>query len=281
MTLAERRRRRIGILTRDFGLYHDLVRLLRDREVPFVSLAFGETPGPEVGVVLTSWRDAVRGGLPEQAPVVAVPVDAEGEEDLESGLQSALQVLEGEAHAGLVVVGVDPGKRPGLAVLADSRVVHTAHAVSVEEAAQLIQRAAERFTADRTVVRVGHGSPKERDELLVRLRSWAERAGVRVEVVDETGTTPARGTTGGIPLDVAAAMGIARSSGHAAFPVRGHRPTEREVRHVQRESRTATGGRFSISRRAARRVARGEWTLDEAIEAEDPASRRRNRRGSP
>lgn len=281
MTLAERRRRRIGVLTRDFGLYHDVVRMLRHRDVPFVSLAFGETPGPEVGVVLTSWRDAVRGGMPESVPMVAVPVDAEGNEDLEAGLQSALQVLEGEAHVGLLVVGVDPGKRPGLAVLADSRLVHTAHAVSVEEAATLVRRAAERFTSDRTLVRVGHGSPTERDELLGRLRTWADRSGIRVEIVDETGTTPARGTTGGMPLDVAAAIGIARSAGHPAFPVRGRRPTEREVRHVQRESRTATGGRFSISRRAARRVARGDWSLEEAIAAEDPEVKRRNRRGSP
>jgi hypothetical protein len=268
-------------LTRDFGLYHDLVRLLRERSVPFVSLAFDETPPPQVGVVLTSWRDTVQGGLPQHVPVVAVPVDSAGLEDLEAGVQAARRILEGKTRFKQLAVGIDPGKRPGLAVLGDGSVVHTVHAVSEAEVAQLVGRILDQFEADARVVRVGHGSPKERDDILRRLEVLLPED-VRVEVVDETGTTPPRGASGGLPADVAAAIGIARVAGRAAYPVAGPHVTERLIRHLQRESREATEGRFSIGRDAARRVARGELSMEEAVRREDPeARRRRSRRRSP
>jgi hypothetical protein len=253
------------------------VRLLRERGIPFASLAFGERPSPQVGVVLTSWRDSVQGGVPQEVPMVVVPVDSDGVEDVEGGVLAAVRVLEGSDRFVELVIGVDPGRRPGLAVLGDGRVVHTAHAVSEEEAAGLVERALGQFEADRAVVRVGHGSPKERDRILDRVGRLVAR-GVRVEVVDETGTTPPRGSARGLPLDVVAAIGIARTPGRPAFLVAGRRPSEREVRHLQEESRKASGGRFSISRAAARRVARGDLTLTEAVEA--ALRRRRNPPGS-
>jgi hypothetical protein len=266
------------VLTRDFALYHDVVRLLRERGLAFQSLAFDELPSPQVAVVITSWRDTVLGGLPERVPVVAVPVGDGGEEDVEAGVAAALRVIEGHEEFKELVVGIDPGRRPGLAVLGDGRLVHWAHAVSEQQVVALALKALKQFDARRVAVRVGDGSPKERTEILRRLARASSEEGFLVEVVDETGTTPAQGQSGGLPLDVAAAVRIARSRGEPAFPVARHEPTEREVVHVQKESRTASGGRFTISRASARRVARGDWSMEEALRREDPESRTRGSR---
>lgn len=205
--------RRLAVLTSDFSLYHDLVRSLRDRGLAFTSLAFGERPDPTVGVVLTSWKDSLRSDLPAEVPVVAVPVDHDGREDVDGAIAQALRVLEGVEGYTEVVVGVDPGKRPGVALLADGRLLETAQVYRVVDAASLVVALLRQYPHERAVVRVGHGAPPERDEIVRAL--WPLREdGVRIEVVDETGTTPVTGAVE-LPPDVAAAILIARTSGRA------------------------------------------------------------------
>lgn len=82
-------------MTSDFSLYHDLVKHLREHGVPFASLAFGERPGPDIGVIVTGWRDLLRPDLPKGIPVLAVPVDAEGRENVASAALQAQRLLEG------------------------------------------------------------------------------------------------------------------------------------------------------------------------------------------
>lgn len=212
--------RRMGILTRDFGLYHDLVRMLRERRFPFASLAFGEIPDPSIGVVVTSWKDAVSPGLPEDLPVVAVSVDREGREDLEGAIAQALRILEGVREYIEVVIGIDPGQRPGVAVLADGRLLHATQAYQVRDVSALVRGFLNQFPHERARVRVGHGAPRDRDRILADL--WPLRGeDVTLEVVDETGTTPPTGTAP-YPPDVAAAIDIARTPGQS--PLR--RPPE-------------------------------------------------------
>jgi hypothetical protein len=270
--------RRIGVLTSDFALYHDLVRLLRDRRIPFSSLSFGERPDPTVGVVVTSWQDSVSGRLPEDVPLVVVPVDRSGAQDLDAALVQAQRVLEGVQGYGDVVIGVDPGPRPGVALLADGRLVQTAQVFRVADVAPLVRSLLRQYPHERGVVRVGHQAPRERDAIVAALWPLRDEEGVRVEIADESGTTPETGATP-LPPDVAAAVAIARTPGRApARPPRSRVP-EGHVREVQRSSRIASGGRVTISRAEAERVLRGERSLPDAIHAEE-AKRLRSRRDS-
>jgi hypothetical protein len=258
--------RRIGLLTSDFSLYHDLVRHLRGRGIEFDSLAFRETPGPQVGVIVTSWRDVLRPDMPSALPVVAVPVDEHGVEDVAIAVAQAQRILEGVIGYREVVVGIDPGKRPGVALVGDGRLLHTAQVFALQDVAPLVKGLVSQFPADGYVLRVGHGAPRERDLIVKGLRPLLGPE-IRLELVDETGSTPPPGRRMSLPADVAAAVVIARVQGRPA-PASPHRISAGQIRDIQRESRELTGGMHSISRDLARQVAMGRLSVPEAIERE-------------
>lgn len=267
--------RRIGVLTSDFGLYHDLVRALKDRRIPFSSLAFGERPDVGVGVLITSWRDSVGGLLPEAVKVVVVPVDKDGREDVEAAILQAQRILEGVEGYAEVVVGIDPGHRPGVALLADGRLLQATQVFRVGDVAPLVRNLLHNHPHERGVVRVGHQSPRERDAIVQSL--WTLRdEGVRIEIVNETGSTPPTGHAD-LPPDIAAAVAIARTKGMQ--PERAPRLSVREgqLRDVQRSSRVASGGRLTLSRDAAAKVLRGETSMADALAQELDAARARRR----
>ncbi len=271
--------RRLAVLTSDFSLYHDLVKYLRDHKVPFASLAFGEKPGPDIGVVVTSWRDTLRRDLPQGLPVIGVPVDATGDENVASAVLQAQRLLEGVPGYHEVVIGIDPGKRPGFAVLGEGRLLQTAQVFQLDEVLLLLKKLIDLYPADSYTIKLGHGAPRERDHIL-RGIATIERSDVRLQLVDETGTTLPPGRRMRLPSDVAAALEIARTPGHAPRRLRSS-VSPGQIREVQRESRELTLGQFTISRDQARRVAKEEMTLREAIEEEQEFMRRRNRSSNP
>jgi len=248
-------RRVIGLLTEDFRLYHDLVANLKARDIPFVSLSFAKRIPEEVGAVLTSLSEAPR--IRSKA-VVAV-------DDLDSSIAKALQLLKGKREWRELLVGVDPGREPGFAVIGDGEVIDTRLAPSPEAVAHYVRQAVRTFPAKVVRVRVGHGDPTNRNRILNALG----REPVRVEIVDEAGTTHRTPQP-----DVDAAIVIARTPGIPAVPPFEVRPTPGELREIQRRSRLASGGRVTISSDLASAVARGEVSLEEAIDRH----RRRGRR---
>lgn len=249
-------RRVVGILTEDFRLYHDLVTALKQRDVPFASLSFQDSIPPTVGAILTS---------PEEAPrirsrnVVAC-------EDVADAIAKALQLLQGRREWREIVVGVDPGAEPGVALLGDGEIIDTRLAASPEAVADIVRSALLAFPSERVRLRVGHGDPTNRNRIINALSPM----GLPVEIVDEKGTTPR------VPSptpDADAAVEIARSRGVRAARYYAVEPTPGEIREIQRKSRLTSDGKVTISKDLAGKVARGELTLAQAIE------RHRHRRG--
>ncbi len=281
----------MGILTRDFRVLHELVRRLNARGATYRVLNYGEPVPPDVGVVLISWRDFPPGGdrgqrridgrpaelgLPKEIPVVSVRLDDKGEEDYERAISEGLRRLAGTERYERLVVGIDPGDRPGLAILGDGSVVHTAQLPDVPAVLRHLKNYLPSFPASKVVVRVGHGARLFRNRLINDLLGLAMED-VRLEVVDETATNPimARRPTSHLSRDIQAAIGIAMQQGH---------PVERrvildvrpgEVAEIQRRSRIASDGEITVDRRLATRVARGELTLVEAIEKQRGRGRNR------
>lgn len=248
-------RKALGILTEDFRLYHDLVAALKARGVPFLSLSFSRRLPETVGAVLTSLAEAPRIRFKN---VVVV-------HDVDNAITRALQLLKGKTEWQELLIGVDPGHEPGVAVLGDGDVLDASLAPSPEAVRDQVRTALRTFPAKQVRVRVGHGDPTNRNRILNSLAD----VGLRVEIVDEAGTTHRTPQP-----DLDAAVDIARTPGVRVEPPFEVRPTPGEVHEVQRRSRMQSAGQVTISSELADAVARGKLTLDEAIERQ----RRRDRR---
>jgi hypothetical protein len=154
------------------------------------------------------------------------------------------------------LVGVDPGRKPSIAVLAGETVV-AAFQVPLSEAVDVIQREADEATAP--VVRIGDGSRLESAKLVNDLED------VTVELVDETGTTPYLGTGARGMGDVLAAVNIARLDGEAV-DAREIDPTDGELQRIKDRSREVSSDDRTIDDALARRVAAGDLTVEEALD---------------
>jgi hypothetical protein len=187
-------------------------------------------------------------------------------DDIDAAIAKALQLLKGKTEWRELLVGVDPGREPGVAFLGDGDVLDTRLASKPEAVAALIREALRTFPAKEVRVRVGHGDPTNRNRILNSLSA----DGLRVEIVDETSTTHRTAQP-----DLDAAIDIARTPGERVEPPFEIKPTPGEVREIQRRSRLDSGGQVTISSVLAGAVARGEVSLEEAINRQ-----RRRDRGS-
>ncbi len=246
------RHRSVALVTRDPGLYHELAGFLRERRFPAVSLLPGDRIPETVAVVLTSERELDEIDHPNVLPA-AVGGDRRA---LAAAVAHALAPADPSES---IVVGIDPGPRPGYAILCAGASLGEGNLDSPDAAGALAANVRHRFPNRQVLFRVGSGDPPARNrivnDLLERRRA--------VELVDENGTTP-RGRRR--PRDALAAHRIGETVG---VPVR--EPliaaiTAGEIANVQRLSREGSGGRLTISRSSAHRVLRGEVTLAEAVD---------------
>jgi hypothetical protein len=245
------RPRSVALVTWNPALYSELAGFLRERRLPSVSLLPGQRIPDRVAVVLTS---------SEEAPsIVHANVLAVGEDSDHRALSAAVEHALGPGQVEQdLVVGIDPGPRPGYAIFAGSRCLGEGVLDSPEAAGTFSTHLRRQFPTRHVVFRVGSGDPPRRNRLVNELLAhhrW-------VEIVDEQGTTP-RGRRR--PRDPAAARSIARGLGRS---VRDRLPTTftpGEISNLQRLSREGSGGLVTITRSSAHAVLRGEITLADAV----------------
>ena len=261
------RSRYVGLATRDPALYAELAAALRERRLPTVSLLPQDRVPERVAVVLTSPAEADAVHFSRVLPVAPGGTHA--------GLWAAVQetLLSGERLQELTV-GVDPGPRPGYAVLGGGRCLEEGTLGAPEDVALLGRSLKRRFPSTRLHFRVGSGDHIPRDRILNALRALH----VTVEVVDERNTTPPGKRRGRDPVS---ARLIARTLGRLVEGEFAVRATPGEIADLQRRSREESGGRFTIPRSLASRVLEGKISFPEAIrEAAAGSSRPRGAPGA-
>jgi hypothetical protein len=240
----------IVVKTADFEVYHGVVNELRERGVTFTTVEAGDE-GP-----LPERTTAVVVGPDEDLAFENVEVIRADPDDPRGAVEDALRVLRGDGDR--TVVGVDPGDRPGIAVLAGDTVV-AAFAVPLDGAAETVRRElAEADDAD-PLVRVGDGARLQGAQIIDGLPD-----DVRVELVDETGTTPYLGQGARGMGDVLAAVNIARIEGEPVDS-RDVEPTAGEIRVVKERSREVSPENRALTDALARRVALGELDVEAAL----------------
>lgn len=98
----------------------------------------------------------------------------------------AMTYVLGNGPGGRLTVGVDPGKRIGVAALYEGRVFDTATLTDPDAVVTWIERVIRSVSPSSVVVKIGAGAPDRRDELLRRMRRVRNAV---VKLVDESGST--------------------------------------------------------------------------------------------
>ena len=236
----------IVVATADFEVYHGVVNELRDRGVAFTTIEPDEDWPERTTVVVAA--DGESPDPPDCVPVVTADPDAP-----RRAVDEVLAILRG--GSGRTVVGVDPGERPGIAVLSGETVVAAFH-VPLADAAEVVHEEVD--DAVDPLVRVGDGARLQGSKIIDDL------ADVPVELVDETGTTPYLGTGARGMGDVLAAVNIARLEGERVDS-RPVDPTAGELQRIKDRSREQSDTNRAIDEHLARRVAAGDLTIEEAL----------------
>ena len=84
-----------------------------------------------------------------------------------------------------VYIGIDPGDKPGIAVVGDEILLRKTTVESPEKVAQIIKRFIKEYPSNQTIIRIGHGSILIRNRIINSLIPL----GIPIEIVDETKTS--------------------------------------------------------------------------------------------
>jgi len=237
----------IGLLTEDPRAYFELLEVLREQGLKFATVEFGDPLPANVGVVLTTEGERPKVDFDR---VVADP-------DPEKAVEKARKFLAANSSVERLLIGIDPGTRPGVAAIGDGVVLGKFSVQSPERVLDAVAGfMSDNPTAD-LVVRIGNGDRTNRNRIFNAL--WDE--GLSVEIVDERNTTRRSHTP-----DEDAAVEIAMTPGYRPRKRQDTEPAPGELRNIQRISRLESHGRITVSKELARRVAIGEITLQDAIE---------------
>lgn len=245
----------LALVTENSRFYYEAVRELNRVGIEFLSLKLDEAIPDNVKVVLTS---------PSEEASISFPRIVAGG-NLRYAVAECLKIFRGIKKVGILVIGVDPGLKPGIAVFADETLVETEQLRSPEEVLGAVQRVMAVYGGSRPILRVGTGGGIYRERILRTLQGGMGGE-VKIEVVDETATTP---ETGEIPSpelkDIVAAVNIAMKNGRSLRERIMVNPKPGEIKQLQKESRKINGS-ITISKELAEKVALGVLSLEDAVE---------------
>ena len=244
----------IGLITNNFRMYYGLVEEMKRREVPFISLSRNEMIPFNIGVVLTTPLESDEIEFPEKVTV--------GEDGSVAGaVDRAQQILRGRKKILYLVIGIDPGMAPGIAVLGDGELINQYKCYSPQDVSGVIEKVFATYDAEKRRVKIGHQAVSFRNRIVNDLLKLKKEIDFILEIVDETNTTLTKHSP-----DINAAIEISFMSGAPVERSMEIRPTEGEIRNIQKKSRIASMSQVTISRELAESVAVGELGLQEAID---------------
>lgn len=233
----------LAVLTENFSIYYDLVKELKNREIPFLSLSFNDKIPSNVGVIITTKEER------HKIKFTKI-VEFNGTTNT---IDKALSKLAKENFYNLTI-GIDPGENTGIAALGDGKIIFTSKC-RPQEVLKAIKKILDFNRSETTMIKIGHGAKTIRNRIINSLL----HLNIPIEVVNEHSTTCFRGE------DIKSAEEIARMNGYLVKDYFKITPTERELKHIQRESRIKSK-MLTISKNLAEKVAKGKLSLEEAIE---------------
>jgi hypothetical protein len=172
---------KIAVATVSGKAYYFIVNELKQKNLPFLSLKPTDNIPLDVKVVITTKNEQQQITHPN---ILVYTEDT----NLTTLIAEAARISQGKEGYEKIVIGVDPGKTFGIAVLGDGKVIETANGSSAEETVAIIKDVLKRTPSKFFVVRIGDGAPAFAEDLLCLLDRDL-RENVAIEMVSEAGTT--------------------------------------------------------------------------------------------
>jgi hypothetical protein len=172
---------KIAVATVSGRAYYELVKELKRKRLPFRSLKPWDPVPLDIKVVITTKEESQQVSHP-QVLIFKQGINPEYVVD------RALLIVQGKRSYEKIVVGVDPGKTYGIALLGDDKLLETLTSSSPELAVNLIIDYINRFPATVKKVHVGNGPPKYTKRLIQLLNEKLPKETL-IEIVREAGTS--------------------------------------------------------------------------------------------
>lgn len=240
--------RKVGVLISDARLRYELIEALKAEDIPF-ELVDTNHRSREIGALLTTASDCTES---KSCKVIDCTL-----ENIHQCVKEAKALLRYKGRIGILIIGIDPGSMPGIAVMADQSLIDSKSVDSPEAVAPVVSDFIRVYPSDRVLVRIGNGDRTIRNRIFNSI--WD--LDLPIEIVDESNTS-----TTSDRRDIDAAIEIALTSGYQPVKKQPIDPSEGEIADIQRKSRIGSNGELTISRSLATSVAKGEISMEQAIQ---------------
>jgi len=164
---------RVGIFTLDFKFYHDIIADLRKWKIPFTSLESTRNIPRDISVVLSSEKDERFWDRQINA------------RDSTYGIRNSLPLLMNKEAFDEVIIGLDPGPYPGIAVVADNVLTEAFETPLIEMVRKEVMEIKDSYRYRHITIKIGDGDKPHRDRIIRDLND----TGIDLKVVDERNTS--------------------------------------------------------------------------------------------
>ena len=196
-------RSKIAVATVSGKAYYWLVNELNKRKISFLSLIPGEKIPPSIKVVITTKDE--KHLINHPSVLIYNP-----EEEPSTLIDEAIRRIQNKKAYEELIIGVDPGKTFGVAVLGDRNVLEKKEQLTREMAIDMVLTAIKRYPAQTRKIKIGDGMLEIAEDVASRLKI-ATPKDTAVEIISEAGTSNMRGKGSRKKIsDADAAVNIAR-----------------------------------------------------------------------
>jgi hypothetical protein len=175
----------IAIATVSARAYYKLTSEFKKRAIPFLSLTDPYNIPPSVKVIITTKRIEKT----DDIPFHLIYNELDDPTDI---VVKAIQISQGRPKYDRLSIGVDPGKRIGIAVVSNHGVIFSTTSISVDDAVRTINESIENIQADIKSVKVGDGGGIYCKKIVDALNDKLP-FNVSLEIVNESGTSSGNG----------------------------------------------------------------------------------------
>ena len=172
---------KIAVATVSGKAYYFLVNELKRKNLSFLSFKPTDPIPFDIKVVITTQKEQHQISHPK---VIVYKDDSDPAEVV----AEASRVVHGKESFEKIVVGVDPGKIFGIAILGDGAIVETANGSGAEETFRIVKDVLMKTPARAYIIRIGDSAHAYADDFL-RLLNEDLPQNVAIEMVSEAGTT--------------------------------------------------------------------------------------------